>query len=139
MVMSPADRDELIRRVERKLGRSTVRPAVIHELVDRTLGALAVNAADQLSVAPATRPPVSPTVSPPALLTVVVTAASVPDLSSRLRRVLETHSIAMPAVASATVGRHTVVALRTPVANLDAIRTAAVSLGARCTTAGVSA
>ncbi len=40
MVLSSSERDDLVRRVEQKLGRWGVRRDVIRDVVDRTLGAL---------------------------------------------------------------------------------------------------
>ncbi len=40
MVLSSSERDDLVRRVEQKLGRATVHRDVIRDAVDRTLGAL---------------------------------------------------------------------------------------------------
>ena len=57
MVLSSSERDDLIRRVEQKLGRTPVRAQLVREVVDRTLGALPdlAAAAPRASAAPAER------------------------------------------------------------------------------------
>ncbi len=115
MVVSSSERDDLVRRVEQKLGRTRVRDGLVGESVDRTLGALAARAA-----APA-----------PALATAVLAAASMPDLASRLRSELSLHGVSLAQLGVATVGRHTVVAARCPVAAESIVRSAATAIGAR--------
>ena len=123
MVLSSADRDELIQRVEHKLGRTSVRRAVIRDAVDRTLGALAVASAECTG---------APT-------TLVVVAAPVPDLASRLRRAAQHESIAVEGMASATEGRHTVVTLRVAEQHVGVLRAAAERIGAHLVTRGGAA
>ncbi len=120
MVLSSADRDELIQRVEHKLGTTSVRRAVIRDAVDRTLGALAEVSAEGTG---------APT-------TLVVVAAPVPDLASRLRRAAPHESIAVDCLASATEGRHTVVTLRVAEKHVGVLRAAAERIGAHLVTRG---
>ncbi|MEO6446300.1 MAG: hypothetical protein ABIZ91_07040 [Gemmatimonadaceae bacterium] len=105
----------MIRRVEQKLGGTTVRSDVVRDVVARTLGALPNAAPDAPSV----------------LLTVIVTAASLPDLASRLRRAAEPQGIVIDGLCSATEGRHTVVTLRTGSVHLEALRRAVEGVGGR--------
>ena len=123
MVLSSADRDELIQRVEHKLGTTSVRRAVIRDAVDRTLGALAEVSAEGTG---------APT-------TLVVVAAPVPDLASRLRRAVQHQSIAVEGMASATEGRHTVVILRVAEELVGVLRAAAERIGAHLVTRGEAA
>ena len=120
MVFSSADRDELIKRVEHKLGRTHVRRALIGDVVDRTLGALAATSADCTSTS----------------VTVIVSAASVPDLASRLRRAAEQESILVDGLSSATEGRHTVVTMRAAEQQVGVLRAAAERIGAHLVTRG---
>lgn len=120
MVFSSADRDALITRVEQKLGRTHVRRALIRDLVDRTLGALSVASADCTSTS----------------VTVIVSAASVPDLASRLRRAAAQESVLVEGLASATEGRHTVVTMRVAAQQVGLLRAAADRIGAHLVTRG---
>ena len=120
MVLSPADRDDLVTRVEQKLGRTRVRREVIRDVVDRTLGAL-------------------PKGGEPAvgrLSTIVVSAESRPDLASRVRAELLRGGCDPGEVGMASEGRYTVVTLRVPEEQRSAVESAAASLGARCFVAG---
>ncbi len=115
MMVSSSERDDLVRRVELKLGRTTVRAGLVRETVDRTLGALA-------------EPGVP---SEPVLATVVLTASSTPDLASRVRRGLAAHGVLLEAVGVATTGRHTVVVARCPISVESVMRSTASAIGAR--------
>ena len=121
MVVSSSERDDLVRRVEQKLGRTRVRAGLVQETVDRTLGALASRAAT----------PVPASLPVPALATAIVAAASMPDLASRLRSALASHGVALEQMSVATAGRHTVVAARCPHAAESVVRSAATAIGAR--------
>lgn len=121
MVLSSSERDDLVRRVEQKLGRVSVRRAIIRDAVERTLGAL----------------PDMEMVHPPTLArgassaTAIVAAVSTPDLASRLRRLVERAGVRIGGMAAATEGRHTVVTLEVPPESAATLRDAAASLGAR--------
>lgn len=119
MVLSSSERDDLIRRVEQKLGRVSVRRAIIRDAVDRTLGAL-----PDMEM-------VHPTAPACGAATAVVAAVSTPDLASRLRRHVERAGVRIGGMAVASEGRHTVVALEAPPESAAALRDAAASLGAR--------
>lgn len=123
MVLSSSDRDQLIQRVEHKLGRTSVRRAAIRDAVDRTLGALAEVSAE-CTCAPTT---------------LVVVAAPVPDLASRLRRAAQHQSITIDSLASATEGRHTVVTIRVAEEQVGVLRAAAERIGAHLVTRGGAA
>lgn len=121
MVLSSYERDDLIRRVERRLGRTPVpagqlRDRLVREAVDRTLGALPGDAE------------ATPTLD---AATAVLTATSMPDLASRVRLGLATVDAPVLALRTATVGRHTVVALQVPPSAEPVVRTAAAAIGAR--------
>ena len=122
MVLSHAERDDLIARVERKLARRRVPGAVVADAVDRVVRALAE------------REPVPPAPAESAERTMTVAAVSadsMPDLASRLRRALATAGASIGELGSATEGRHTVVTLELENGQSDALRAAVAQLGAR--------
>ena len=129
MVLSSSERDDLVRRVEQKLGRATVHRDVIRDAVDRTLGAL-----PDADVVPASADVPSADVSS---ATAILAAVSTPDLASRLRRRLESAGVAIGEMAAATEGRFTVVAVGVSPACADLVRGAAEALGARLSCRGV--
>jgi hypothetical protein len=115
MVVSSSERDDVVRRVEQRLGRTRVREGLVRETVDRTLGTLAARA----------------TVPTPVLATAALAAVSMPDLASRLRSALSVHGVSLEEIGAATAGRHTVVAARCPVSAESVVRSAATAIGAR--------
>jgi hypothetical protein len=121
MVLSSSERDDLVRRVEQKLGRVSVRRAIIRDAVERTLGAL-----PDMEMVSATAP-----ASGASAATAIVAAVSTPDLASRLRRLVERAGVRIGGMAVATEGRHTVVTLEVPPESAATLRDAAASLGAR--------
>ena len=129
MVLSSSERDDLVRRVEQKLGRATVHRDVIRDAVDRTLGALP-DADGVLASADVPSADVSSA-------TAILAAVSTPDLASRLRRRLESAGVAIGEMAAATEGRFTVVAVGVSPACADLVRGAAEALGARLIWSGV--
>lgn len=134
MVLSSSERDDLVRRVEQKLGRATVRRDVIRDAVDRTLGALPDGDAVPASAdVPSADVPSADTSS----ATAIVAAVSTPDLASRLRRRLESAGVVIGEMAAATEGRFTVVAVGVSPACADSVRGAAEALGARLSWRGV--
>ena len=119
MPLPVSERDDLIRRVEQKLGRIRVHRDVVREAVDRTLGALP-----------------DAVVAPPAG-TAIFAASSTPDLASRVRRALEERGIAVTGLGAATEGRHTVVTAQLASAAAAALlQEAAVAVGARASWRG---
>ena len=125
MVLSHAERDDLIARVERKLARRRVPGAVVADAVDRVVRALAERE-------PAPPAPRVPAESAERTMTVAaVSADSMPDLASRLRRALATAGASIGELGSATEGRHTVVTLELENGQSDALRAAVAQLGAR--------
>jgi hypothetical protein len=120
MVLSHAERDDLIARVERKLAhplaRGRVSRAVVADAVDRVAGALAAR---------------EPAAERPMTIVAVVAAESTPDLASRLRRALKDAGASIGKLGSATEGRHTVVTLEIENGKSEALLTAAGRLGAR--------
>jgi len=141
MVLSSSDRDDLVQRVARKLTRGSVRPDVIADAVDRTLGALAARTAAS-SPRAASSSPTTPASSvlgershdaldAGALGVAVVAAIGKPDLASRLRAALERAGTPVGALGTATEGRHTVVTLQWPAAAAAQGRAIAESIGAR--------
>ncbi|MCC6929221.1 MAG: hypothetical protein IT359_09550 [Gemmatimonadaceae bacterium] len=128
--MSSSERDDVVQRVARKLTRGSVRPEVIAEAVDRTLGALAARMGHASHPSPATS---SWGEAPPdgASGVAMVAAVGVPDLASRLRAALEGAGHSVGAMAAATEGRHTVVALPWPSTDAAQLRAVAETLGAR--------
>ncbi len=141
MVLSSSDRDDLVQRVARKLTRGSVRPDVIADAVDRTLGALAARTASSSPRATASSPTTPATAvlgershdapDAGALGVAVVAAIGKPDLASRLRAALERAGTPVGALGTATEGRHTVVTLQWPAAAAAQGRAIAESIGAR--------
>lgn len=135
MVLSSSERDDLVRRVEQKLGRWGVRRDVIRDVVDRTLGALP--AAEPATVASGdgsregVREEQREGRGGAARGVAIVAAASTPDLASRLRRELEGGGVTIHRMAVATEGRFTVATIAVPEASEGAVRSAAEALGAR--------
>ena len=120
MVLSPEDRDDLVTRVEQKLGRVLVRREVIRDAVDRTLGALATRQSQAVLH----------------LSTVVVSAESMPDLASRLRAELARAGFEPATLGAAAEGRHTVVTLEVSAEQVTIVRSAAEALNARVMVVG---
>ncbi|HEX4936293.1 MAG TPA: hypothetical protein VFV33_24095 [Gemmatimonadaceae bacterium] len=135
MVLSSAERDDLVQRVARKLTRAVARPEVIGDAVDRTLGALAARAArsgaSSASAGPADVSRATPGGGETDEGVAVLAAAGIPDLASRVRCALDGEGVAIGALAAATEGRHTVVTLRVRSASAGQVRVAAEALGAR--------
>jgi hypothetical protein len=120
MLLSPADHDALVDRVTRLVAPRGIERSVVEDAVRRVLGTLAV------------------AVEPEAAThTVVVMAESLPDLASRLRSAAP--GADWTGMASATEGRHTVVAARVGPAGLESLRSAALSVGARVIVRGAQA
>jgi hypothetical protein len=119
MVLSPVERDELVTRVERRLGQARVPRAAIADAVDRVARALQRQTAESI---PET--------------VMAVSAISTPDLASRLRRALERDGVMVGELASATEGRHTVVTLQVPPSGHSALERAAAAAGARIAQTG---
>jgi hypothetical protein len=113
MVVSPAEHEELVRRVTQRVAHRRVDGALVRSAVDRVVGALATRQA--------------PAVGGHAV--VVVSAESMPDLASRLRAGLR--SVELQELAVASEGRHTVVVARVDSAGVDSVRTVAQAIGAR--------
>ena len=115
MVVSQAEREELIRRVTRRVTGRPAADALVRGAVDRVVAALEARPA---ALAPAGE------------RVVVITAASTPDLASRLQAAIGDRGVLRgPAVASE--GRHTVVVGRVAAGQLEAVRAAAERVGAR--------
>lgn len=113
MVLSSAEHDDLIRRVERLVRHRGIDRTVIAGAVDRVLGGLRTASFESEGTH-----------------TIVVTAESMPDLASRLRGIVEQES-ALREVGVATAGRHTVLTARVREPEVPALRQAAERLGAR--------
>lgn len=118
MVLSSSERDDLIRRVEQKLGRTPVRAQLVREVVDRTLGALP----DLAAAAPR---------ATTASAIAIFSATSTPDLASRVRLALAGRDVTVDRLATATEGRHTVVTLHVPASSGETVRSVATAIGAR--------
>lgn len=113
MVLSSAEHDDLIRRVERLVRHRGIDRTVIAGAVDRVLGSLRTASFAEEDTH-----------------TVVVMAESMPDLASRLRGVVEGGG-ALGDVGVASAGRHTVLTARVRPSEVPALRQAAERLGAR--------
>ncbi|MBK8248804.1 MAG: hypothetical protein IPK85_15585 [Gemmatimonadetes bacterium] len=115
MDVTPADREELVRRVLQRAGGGTRRHGKVREAGAATGG----------------------TVVPPAARTpgqlVILHAESTPDLASRWRRALPP-GVDVGRLAVATEGRHTVVIAEVPEALVAAARQAGLDIGAQCST-----
>ena len=113
MVVSPAEHEELVRRVTERVAHRRVDGALVRSVVDRVVGALVTR--DEPAVA--------------GTAVVVVSAESMPDLASRLRAALR--SVELKGAAVASEGRHTVVVAQVDAAGMDSVRIAAQAIGAR--------
>ena len=113
MVLSSAEHDDLIRRVERLVRHRGIDRTVIAGAVDRVLGSLRTASFAEEGTH-----------------TVVVMAESMPDLASRLRGVVEDGGV-LGDVGVASAGRHTVLTARVRRSDVPALRLAAERLGAR--------
>jgi hypothetical protein len=114
MLVSPAEREELIRRVSRQVSGGNVAATVVASAVDRVIALL-------------TATPESP--ATPGRVA-VVTGESMPDLASRLRAALGA-AVPLGDAAVATEGRHTVLVARIKDAEVSPVRDAAERIGAR--------
>jgi hypothetical protein len=92
-------RRELTRRVADRLAGSGIARSVVAEAVGRVLDALE----------PMTRAAVT---SPPSTILAAISARSVPDLGSRVRRDLERDGVVIEEMGLGAAGQHTVVAVR---------------------------
>jgi hypothetical protein len=117
MQLSQGDRNELISRVEQRLGGRAVSRATIQSAVDQVLAGLAV-------------PDES---SSKHQIIFAVSAESMPDLASRVRQKLDSAGAELLESGTATVGRYTVVTLRAPDTLRGPVEKAARELGARVT------
>lgn len=120
MPFSQSDREFLIARVQQKLTTRRASRCAIAEVVDHVAARL--DLPDE-SVA---------TVTTSSMCVVAVSAASVPDLASRVRAHLAPEGIASVEHGTATVGRHTVVVMRIAETELARVEAVAAALGARC-------
>lgn len=98
-------RRALSEKVARRVAGSGIPRAAVEDAVGRVVDALAA-AGELPSIAP---PPVAS-----AFLVAALSARSVPDLASRVRRDLEQAGIVIEEMAIGAAGQHTVVAVRAP-------------------------
>ena len=117
MQLSQGDRNELISRVEQRLGGRAVSRATVQSAVDQVLAGLALP--DESSTKPQ--------------VIFAVSAESMPDLASRVRQKLDLAGAELLESGTATVGRYTVVTLRAPDTLREPIEQAARELGAHVT------
>lgn len=115
MLLSPAEHEDLIRRVERLVRRRGIERSEIVGMVDRVSRKLAAVSSQ----------------GDTATQTVLVMAESMPDLASRLRGALEAR-VDLAGASVATEGRHTVLAAHVRRSDVADIALAAGSIGARC-------
>ena len=115
MQFSQEDRRALIDRVERLVGDRGVRRASIASAVDQVLAG--VRMPDESDAAET--------------ILIAVSGESMPDLGSRVRQRLADAGVTPADMGSATVGRHTVITLRTASRARDNVLAAAAALGAR--------
>lgn len=108
-MLSAAEREELVKRVSRRVTHPAADLALVRSAVDRVADALGTREARDAAV--------------------VVSAESMPDLASRLRAAVAPADIGDLGVA--TEGRHTVVVARVASAQVEAVRDAATRIGAR--------
>ena len=108
-------RHALIERVSRKVSGHGIARRSVEGAVDRVLSAIPAN----LDAAESTAPQVA-----------VLSAASAPDLPSRVRRVLDRHGARILAMGTGTAGRHTVVTVRLASGSGGVLDRAAAELGA---------
>jgi hypothetical protein len=113
MLVSPAERQELIRRVSHEAATRSIDVDLVRSAVDRVIVALESRRAP----------------SPDGERVVVVTGECVPDLSSRVRAAAGGASWSDWAVASE--GRHTVLVARVDASSVAAVRAAAELVGGR--------
>ncbi|MEP7346864.1 MAG: hypothetical protein ABI877_16445 [Gemmatimonadaceae bacterium] len=106
MVLSQHDREALTARVERKLAGRRISHDAIRATVEQVCSAM------DSSGIPVPKPDVI----------VVMSAASTPDLASRLRHRLERDGVHVAETGVATAGRHTVCALRIAGSDEAAVR-----------------
>jgi len=113
MALSHHDREALTARVERKLAGRRISRDAIRATVEQVCSAL------DSSGTPLPNPDV----------VVVMSAASTPDLGSRLRQRLDRDGVRLVDAGVATVGRHTVCAVRIAAADGEAVRAACHASG----------
>ena len=113
MSLSLHDREALTTRVERKLAGRRISRDTIRATVEQVCSAL-----DS-----------SGTTLPNPDVLVVMSAASTPDLASRLRQRLEKDGVRLVESGVATVGRHTVVAIQVAATDEAAVRAACQQSG----------
>ncbi len=113
MALSLHDREDLTARVEQKLAMHRISRDAIRATVDQVCSAM------DSSGTPVPEPGVI----------VVMSAASTPDLASRLRLRLERDGVRVAETGVATVGRHTVCAIRVPDGDEPAVRAIAKEFG----------
>jgi len=117
MVLTQDIRGPLADRVERKLAGRRIKRAVIDAAVERVVAALAT--------APATPNDDA--------LVMALSAASLPDLASRVSAAFARGGVVPFEMAHARAGRHAVVTVRIPVAQRGLVEGIAQELGARVT------
>ena len=118
MALTHDMRRALAERVQRRVEGRGIPRHVIEDAVARVGDAL-----DQLS-------PASPSDASRAPIVAVFTAASAPDLGSRVRAALQAESVAPLAMGSSTSGRHTVATVRLAADARPAAERAAARLSA---------
>ena len=106
MALSQDDREALTARVERKLAGRRISRDAIRATVEQVCSAM------DSSGTPVPKPDVI----------VVMSAASTPDLASRLRQRLERDGVRLVETGVATVGRHTVCAVGVGTGDEAAVR-----------------
>lgn len=122
MPLSQSDRDALIERVEQRVRTRGLDRAAVTAAVDQVLCRLAL-------------PDES---SPSGQVLVALSAESMPDLASRFRLALHGAGVAVGDVGTATVGRHTVLAMRAPGDQVQTVATLARKSGARFRVVGAA-
>ncbi|MGH7717239.1 MAG: hypothetical protein ACREON_00135 [Gemmatimonadaceae bacterium] len=105
-------RRSLVERVAGRVAGSGISRAAVQEAVDRVLSALGSSAE------PSARAPLPPE---PSTILAVISARSVPDLASRLRRDLERDGVVIEEMGLGAAGQHTVVTLRVAAAARGAL------------------
>jgi hypothetical protein len=114
MDITPADREELVRRVLKRAPGGRARTGLVRGVVDQLVGAMPAVAA-----------------VPEAMHVLIVHRASTPDLASRWRRATAAGAD-LGEVGVATEGRHTVVVARIRAEQSHQAREAALALDAQC-------
>jgi hypothetical protein len=117
MQLSKGDREALIRRVEERVGARGVTRASVEAAVDQVVSRLPVP-----DEAPASDG-----------IVIALSAESMPDLASRVRRKLVSMGIDSADSGVATSGRHTVVTLRVPAGARESLDAIARDIGAHAT------